>query len=76
MYATGTLLDEVAYISAALHWSLDQVLDLEHPDREHFLGAARALNGDSPNGEDEMETQMAAELSLTAQLELLGVWGG
>jgi len=45
-YATSQLLDEVAYIAAAFHWSLDDILDLEHPDRLHFLAAARRHNGE------------------------------
>lgn len=52
MYATGTLLDEVAYISAVLHWGLDDVLDLEHPDRRHFLTAAHRLTGDDLTGDE------------------------
>jgi hypothetical protein len=43
MYATSTLLDEVAYIAAVFSWPLDTVLDLEHPDRQHFLAAARDI---------------------------------
>ena len=41
MYATEQLLDEVAYIAFAFHWSLDQILDLEHPDRLRFAAAAQ-----------------------------------
>lgn len=43
MYATADLLDEVAYLAATLHWPLDTLLDLEHPDREHFLASARRM---------------------------------
>ncbi len=42
-YAAAQLLDEVAYVAAVYHWSLDTILDLEHPDRAHFLTAARRL---------------------------------
>jgi hypothetical protein len=52
MYATETLLDEVAYIAAAFHWPLDDILDLEHDDRAHFLAIARSLLEDD-DGEDE-----------------------
>ena len=45
-YATGQLLDEVAYIAQAFHWSLDTILDLEHPDRRHFMAVARRLSGE------------------------------
>lgn len=42
-YAAGDLLEEVAYLAAVLHWPLDTLLDLEHPDRVAFLANARAL---------------------------------
>ncbi len=42
-YATGDLLDEIAYLAAVLHWPLDTLLDLEHADRAHFLATARTL---------------------------------
>jgi hypothetical protein len=42
-YAAEQLLDEVAYVAAALHWSMDDILDLEHRDRRHFLTAAQRL---------------------------------
>ncbi len=45
-YATEALLDEVAYVAAVYHWSLDEILDLEHPDRIHFVAAARRLTGE------------------------------
>jgi hypothetical protein len=45
-YAADQLLDEVAYVAAVFHWSLDSILDLEHPDRAHFLAAARRLAGE------------------------------
>jgi hypothetical protein len=45
MYATDRLLDEVAYIASVFHWSLDEILDLEHPDRLHFVEAAQRLTG-------------------------------
>jgi hypothetical protein len=45
-YATDQLLDEVAYVAAVFHWSLDTILDLEHPDRAHFVAAARRLTGE------------------------------
>ena len=38
------LLDETAQIAFALHWQLDSILDLEHPDRRHFLAEARRLS--------------------------------
>jgi len=46
MYATDQLLDEVAYIASAFHWSMDDILDLEHPDRQRFVAAAQRLIGE------------------------------
>ncbi len=50
-YAAEDLLEEVAYLAAVFHWSLDELLDLEHPDRERFLAHGRAMVAD--DGEDE-----------------------
>jgi hypothetical protein len=44
-YAADRLLEEVAYVSYHYHWSLDVVLDLEHPDRHRFIEAVGHLNG-------------------------------
>ncbi|WP_369077305.1 DUF6760 family protein [Winogradskya humida] len=40
---------EIAYVAHHLHWSLDTILDLEHPDRRRFHreAAALAANGGS-----------------------------
>ena len=37
MYAADRLLSDAAYIAHHLHWSLSDILDLEHPDREFLL---------------------------------------
>jgi hypothetical protein len=52
-YATSDLLDEIAYLAAVLHWPLDTLLDLEHPDRAHFLAYARQIveQGTEPDEE-------------------------
>ncbi len=36
-YATGRLYEEVAYVAFHFHWSLDDILDLEHPLRRRFV---------------------------------------
>ena len=45
-YAPAQLVDEVAYVAYYFHWSLDTILDLEHPDRAYFVAAARRLAGE------------------------------
>lgn len=45
-YAADQLFGEVAYLAAMLHWSMDDLLDLEHPDRLRLLAAARRLEGE------------------------------
>ena len=42
-YAPDRLFEQVAYVAYYLHWPLDQILDLEHPDRLHFVAAAQRL---------------------------------
>jgi hypothetical protein len=37
-YATDRLLDEVAYVAYNFHWPLGDILDLEHADRQRFVG--------------------------------------
>jgi hypothetical protein len=39
------LLAETASLAYHLHWPLDTILDLEHPDRRRFLAEAQALAG-------------------------------
>jgi len=39
------LLAETARLAHHFHWSLDTILDLEHPDRRHFLEEAGELSG-------------------------------
>jgi hypothetical protein len=36
--------DEVAYLAYHLHWNLDDLLDLEHGDRQRMVDAVAALN--------------------------------
>ncbi|XTZ18987.1 DUF6760 family protein [Micromonospora echinospora] len=43
-YATDQLWEEVAYVARHLHWSLDSILDLEHPDRVRLLAEIRKLD--------------------------------
>ena len=37
------LLAETARLAYQLHWPLDTILDLEHPDRRRFLREADSL---------------------------------
>ena len=39
------LLAETARLAYHLHWPLDTILDLEHPDRRRFLAEAQVLAG-------------------------------
>jgi hypothetical protein len=36
-YATDRLFEEVAYVAYHFHWSLGEILDLEHPIRRRFV---------------------------------------
>ncbi len=44
-YAADRLHEEVAYVAYHFHWSLDEILDLEHRDRRRFLAAIDELAG-------------------------------
>ena len=43
-YATDRLFEEVAYVAYHFHWPLDEILDLEHPDRQRFVGEIADIN--------------------------------
>ena len=43
-YPVDALWDEVAYLAYHLHWSLDDLLDLEHGDRVQLLGSVARMN--------------------------------
>ncbi len=43
-YATEQLFEEVAYVAYHFHWSLEEILDLEHPTRHHFIEAIGSIN--------------------------------
>ena len=36
-YGAARLLEEVSYVAYHFHWSLGEILDLEHPDRHRFV---------------------------------------
>ena len=43
-YAIERLYEEVAYVAYHFHWGLDEVLDLEHPDRRRFIDEIARIN--------------------------------
>ncbi|NLU70559.1 DUF6760 family protein [Streptomyces sp. HNM0574] len=42
-YATDRLHAEIAYVAYHFHWSLEDILDLEHPDRREYTHQIAAL---------------------------------
>lgn len=36
-YGAERVLEEVSYVAYHFHWPLDEILDLEHPDRQRFV---------------------------------------
>jgi hypothetical protein len=43
-YAADRLHEEVAYVAYHFHWSLDEILDLEHPDRRRYVSEIASIN--------------------------------
>lgn len=43
-YAADALYEDVAYVAYHLHWSLDDLLDLEHGQRRRFVHEIARLN--------------------------------
>lgn len=44
LYPESALWNEIAYLAYHLHWPLDQLLDLEHPDRARMVELVAGLN--------------------------------
>lgn len=51
MYAQRDLFAQAAYLSRELHWSLADVLDLEHDDREAFISTVTGWQEDDEHSE-------------------------
>ena len=43
-YDSDRLFEEVAYLAYHFHWSLDEILDLEHPLRRRFVEEIARIN--------------------------------
>jgi len=43
-YATDRLYQEVAYVAYYFHWSLEDILDMEHPLRRRFVKEIGDIN--------------------------------
>ena len=43
-YPTEAIWQEIAYLAYHLHWSMDDLLDLEHLDRVRMVRAVASLN--------------------------------
>ena len=43
-YAAERLYEEVAYVAYHFHWSLEEILDLEHPVRRRFVEEIGRIN--------------------------------
>lgn len=43
-YAVDRLYAEIAYVAYYLHWSRDDILDLDHQERLRFVAEVSALN--------------------------------
>lgn len=43
-YAAERLYEEVAYVAYHFHWSLDEIMDLEHADRQRFVDEIASIN--------------------------------
>jgi len=49
-YAPDRLYRQVAYVAYHFHWSLEEILDLEHPVRERFVAEIDQINRDQEGG--------------------------
>lgn len=44
LYPEPALWNEVAYLAYHLHWDLDRLLDLQHPDRIRLINLVAEMN--------------------------------
>lgn len=43
-YAADRIFEETAYVAYHLHWSFEEILDLEHPTRLRFVREIANIN--------------------------------
>ena len=43
-YAADRLFEEVAYVAYHLHWPMEEILNLEHADRQRFVAEISDIN--------------------------------
>ena len=43
-YSADRIHEEVAYVAYHFHWSLDEILDMEHPDRRRYVAEIANIN--------------------------------
>ena len=43
-YAPARIYQEVAYVAYHFHWSLDEILDLEHSERLRYVAEIASIN--------------------------------
>ena len=43
-YATDRLFEEVSYVAYHFHWSMEEILNLEHADRQRYVSEISAIN--------------------------------
>ena len=43
-YAPDRLYEEVAYVAFHFHWSLEEILDLDHSTRRRFVAEISGIN--------------------------------
>lgn len=44
LYPESALWNEIAYLAYHLHWDLERLLDLEHPDRSRLVEMVADMN--------------------------------
>ena len=49
-YASDRLFEEIAYVAYHLHWSFEELLDLEHPVRRKLVENVDQLNRRAQEG--------------------------
>ncbi len=49
-YSADRLYEEVAYVAFGFHWAREEILDLEHAERERYVGEIARLSAAGRRG--------------------------
>ena len=61
VYPTDRLYQELAYIAYHFHWAYDQLMTMDHQERQRWVYEITAINNHLDNREDEIWTTLGSQ---------------